>query len=100
MSPQNDYDEMSTDRLTWVVLDRLVPIDEEGLARAALIARDPDLQRLVDIGALSQEQAIATLRARQLRYRDPDDSIVWMRQPVVAGLTLLLLLFLAVTLLT
>ena len=95
-----NYDEMSTDRLTWVVLDRLVPTDEEDHARAALIARDPDLQRLVDIGALSQEQAIATLRARQLRYRDPDDAVVWMRQPLVAGLALLFLLVLAVSILT
>jgi hypothetical protein len=90
---------MSTDRLTWVVLDRLVPTDEEGLARAALIARDAELQRLVDIGALTEEQAIATLRARQLRYRDPDDSVIWMRQPLVASVVLILALLLVVTIL-
>jgi len=88
---------MNTDRLTWVVLDRLVPTDEEACARAALIARDPELQRLVDIGALSQEQAIATLRARQLRHRDPDDSVIWMRRPLVAAFVLIALLFLAVS---
>lgn len=90
---------MSTDRLTWVVLDRLVPTDEEGLARAALIARDAELQRLVDTGALTEEQAIATLRARQLRYRDPDDSVIWMRQPLVASVVLILVLLLVVTIL-
>lgn len=90
---------MSTDRLTWVVLDRLVPTDEESLARAALIARDAELQRLVDIGALTQEQAIATLRARQLRYRDPDDSVIWMRQPLVASVVLIVVLLVVVTIL-
>jgi len=87
---------MSTDRLTWVVLDRLVPTDDEARARAALISRDQELQRLVDIGALSQEQAIATLRARQLRYRDPDDSVLWMRRPLIAGAALLFALLVLV----
>ncbi len=92
-----NYDEMSTDRLTWVVLDRLVPADDEASARAALISRDPELQRLVDIGALSQEQAIASLRARQIRYRDPDDSVLWMRQPLVVAAVVLFLLLLLVS---
>jgi hypothetical protein len=89
---------MSTDRLTWLVLDRLIPTDEEAYARAALIARDPELQSLVDQGIITADQAIATLRAREDRYRDPDDSVIWMRQPLAAGLTLLFLAFLAVAL--
>ena len=94
-----NYEELSTARLTWLVLDRLVPPGEEEKARAALIARDPELRALVERGVISQDQAIARLRARQLRHRDPDDSVIWIRQPVVVGLALVFLLFLAVSIL-
>jgi hypothetical protein len=94
-----NYDEMSTARLTWLVLDRVVPPDEEAYARAALIARDPELHSLVNQGIVSEDQAIATLRARERRYRDPDESIIWIRQPVAAGAALLFFALLAVTLL-
>ena len=90
---------MSTDRLTWLVLDRLVPTDEEAYARAALIARDPELRSLVDQGTITEDQAIANLRARQLRYRDPDDSVIWIRQPLAVCLPVLLLLLLALAVL-
>ena len=50
-----NYDEMSTARLTWLVLDRLVPYDEEAYARAALIARDPELQSLVNQGLMTED---------------------------------------------
>ena len=63
-----NYDEMSTARLTWLVLDRLVPSDEEAAARAALIARDPQLRSLVVQGTLSEDDALDALRARQTRY--------------------------------
>jgi hypothetical protein len=92
-----NYDEMSTARLTWLVLDRLVPPGEEPDARAELIARDPELRGLVERGHITEDQAIATLRARQLRHRDPDDSIIWIRQPVAVCCALVLLLFLAVS---
>jgi cytochrome c-type biogenesis protein CcmH/NrfG len=72
-----NYVEMSTARLTWVVLDRLVPPDDEATARAALIARDPELQSLVTQGILTEDQAIATIRAREPRHRDPDQSTIW-----------------------
>ena len=94
-----NYEELSTARLTWLVLDRLVPDGEEANARAALIARDPELQTLVERGVITEDQAIATLRARQLRHRDPDDSVIWIRQPVAVCLALFLLLFLAVSIL-
>ena len=63
-----NYDEMTTARLTWVVLDRLVPSGEEAAARAALIARDPELHSRVTQGSLSEDEALAILRARQIRY--------------------------------
>lgn len=94
-----NYDDMSTARLTWLVLDRLVPVDEEAYARSALIARDPELQPLVERGVISEEQAIATLRAREIRHRDPDDSVIWIRQPVAVCFALMFLLFLAVSIL-
>jgi hypothetical protein len=94
-----NYDELSTARLTWLVLDRLVPDGEEEKARAALIARDPELHNLVELGVITQDQAIATLRARELRHRDPDDSVIWIKQPVAVCLALFLLLFLAVSIL-
>jgi hypothetical protein len=95
-----NYEELSTARLTWLVLDRLVPPGEEDKARAALIARDPELQTLVERGVLSNEQAIATLRTRELRHRDPDDSVIWIRQPVAVCVALVFLLFLAVSILS
>jgi len=95
-----DYDEMSTARLTWLVLDRLVPSDEEAYARSVLIARDPELQTLVERGVISDDQAIATLRARELRHRDPDDSVIWIRQPVAVCCALVFLLLLAVSILS
>ena len=78
-----NYDEMSTARLTWVVLDRLVPPDDEPAARAALIARDPELRSLVVRGVLSEDEAIAALRDRQPRHRDADRSVVWMAVTVL-----------------
>jgi hypothetical protein len=63
-----NYDEMTTARLTWLVLDRLVPADEEAAARAALIARDPELHSLVTQGTLSEGDALEALRARHTRY--------------------------------
>ena len=63
-----NYDEMSTARLTWVVLDRLVPSEEVAAAKAALIARDPELQSLVTQGVMSDDEAIEALRSRQRRY--------------------------------
>ena len=71
-SKVSDYDEMSTARLTWVVLDRLVPPDDEATARAALIARDPELQSLVRRGLMSEADALETLRLRQTRYGDDE----------------------------
>ena len=85
-----NYDEMSTARLTWVVLDRLVPPDDEAIARAALIARDPELQSLVTQGTITEDQAIATIRAREPRHRDPDRSTIWASPG--AGLVVVLLL--------
>ena len=63
-----NYDEMNTARLTWLVLDRLVPTDEEAHARAALIARDPKLHSLVTQGIITEAQALETIRSRQGRY--------------------------------
>ena len=63
-----NYDEMSTARLRWLVLDRIVPKDEEAYARAALIARDPEIQSLVNQGILTEEQAVEAIRTRQTRY--------------------------------
>ena len=94
-----DYDDLSTARLTWLVLDRLVPVGEEDKARAALIARDPELKNLVELGVITQDQAIATLRARELRHRDPDESVIWIRQPVAVCAALVFLLFLVVSIL-
>ena len=94
-----NYAEMSTARLTWLVLDRLVPVDEELYARAELISRDPELQALLDRGHITEDQAIATLRAREFRHRDPDDSVIWIRQPLAVCVPLLFLLMLAVTIL-
>ena len=68
MSPHGQYDEMSTARLTWLVLDRLVPDEEEAYARAALIARDPELATMVTQGLISEEDAVEALRLRQFRY--------------------------------
>ena len=68
MSPRNQYDEMSTARLTWVVLDRLVPPGDEDRARASLIARDPGLASRVATGVLSPSEAIDELRRRQDGY--------------------------------
>ena len=63
-----NYDEMTTARLTWLVLDRLVPIDDEAYARAALVARDPELHSMVTQGIISEAQAIEAIRTRQHRY--------------------------------
>jgi hypothetical protein len=80
-----DYDEMSTARLTWLVLDRLVPTDQEAYARAALIARDPELQSLVRQGILSDQEAVDALRARQRRYGEHEGAlgdryVLWMKR--------------------
>ena len=90
---------MSTARLTWVVLDRLVPSDEESTARAALIARDPELQSMVSQGIITEDQAIATIRVREPRHRDPDSATIWASPwPVV--LALLVFAWLVVSLLS
>ena len=80
-----NYDEMDTARLRWLVLDRIVPKDEEAYARAALIARDPELHSAVGQGLISEEQAIETLRRRQSRYGAyesaiGDRSVQWLRR--------------------
>ncbi|HVW33451.1 MAG TPA: hypothetical protein VHL53_13000 [Acidimicrobiia bacterium] len=79
-----NYDEMSTARLTWVVLDRLVPPDEEPAARQALIARDPELHSLVRRGIMTEADALETLRLRQRRYGD-DEGLVGDRLVRLAG---------------
>ena len=85
-----DYDQMSTARLTWVVLDRLVPSEDVSAAKAALIARDPELHNLVFQGVMSENEAIAALRARQPRHRDPvpDRSLMRIAAVVLAVLVL------------
>ena len=80
-----NYDEMSTARLKWLVLDRIVPRDEEAYARAALIARDPEIQSLVNQGILTEDQAVDAIRTRQTRYGDDegiigDRFVVWARR--------------------
>jgi hypothetical protein len=88
-----NYDEMSTARLTWVVLDRLVPGDEVAEARAALIARDPELQSLVAQGVMSDTEAIAALRGRQTRYGGQvpaNGGAAWAKRvAMVAGTTIM-----------
>ena len=79
-----NYDEMSTARLKWLVLDRIVPRDEESYARAALIARDPEIQSLVNQGTISEEQALEAIRT-QTRYGDDegmigDRFVVWVKR--------------------
>ena len=63
-----NYDELDTARLEWVVLDGLVPPDDEPAARAALIARDRELRSRVTRGVLTEDEAIEILRRRQSRY--------------------------------
>ena len=92
-----NYDEMTTARLTWVVLDRLVPPDDEPAARAALIARDRDLAVQVATGALSEDEAIETLR-RHGHYGPVGDPAV-VRLLAVLVVALLILAGLAVALL-
>jgi len=80
-----NYDEMTTARLTWLVLDRLVPTDEEAYARAALIARDRELHSLVNQGIISEAEALETIRARQHRYGNyegfiGDRCVLWAKR--------------------
>jgi hypothetical protein len=80
-----NYDEMSTARLKWLVLDRIVPRDEEAYARAALIARHPEIQSRVNQGILSEEQALEAIRAGQTRYGDNegflgDQFVLWAKR--------------------
>jgi hypothetical protein len=80
-----NYDEMSTARLMWLVLDRIVPKDEEPYARAALIARDPEIQSRVNQGLMTEEQAVNAMRTGQTRYGDDegvigDRLVVWTRR--------------------
>ena len=80
-----NYDEMSTARLRWLVLDRIVPRDEESYARAALIARDPEIQSLVKQGILSEDQALEAIRTGQTRYGDAegligDRLVLWVKR--------------------
>lgn len=70
-----NYDELTTARLTWVVLDRLVPTEEEAIARAALIARDPELHSLVSQGIMSEREALEAIRARQWRYGSREGAV-------------------------
>jgi hypothetical protein len=79
------YDEMSTARLKWLVLDRIVPRDEEAYARAALIARDPEIQSLVNQGILTEDEAIEAVRTGQTRYGDDegligDRLVLWVKR--------------------
>ena len=94
--PRNSYEEMSTARLTWVVLDRLVPGEDVAAAKAALIARDPELQSLVTQGVMSVDEAIAAVRAREPRHRDPDERSLLWAVPLVLILALVFLGWLAV----
>jgi hypothetical protein len=87
---------MSTARLTWVVLDRLVPSDEAAAARAALIARDPELQSLVAQGIMSEHEAIEALRSRQTRYGAGGRPTIWV-VPVVVVVVAGLLVWLVIT---
>ena len=80
-----NYDEMSTARLKWLVLDRIVPRDEEAYAKAALIARDPEIQSLVNQGLMSEEQALEIIRTGQTRYGDDegmigDRLVLWVKR--------------------
>jgi hypothetical protein len=84
-----NYDEMTTARLTWLVLDRLVPTDEEAYARAALIARDPELHSMVSQGLMSEREAIEALRSRQFRYGNAegligDRMVLWVKRMAAA----------------
>jgi hypothetical protein len=69
---------MSTARLTWVVLDRLVPSDQVADAKAALIARDPELSSYVAQGIMSLDEAVEAFRSRQSRYGDARRPIPWV----------------------
>jgi hypothetical protein len=80
-----NYDEMSTARLKWLVLDRIVPRDEEAYARAALIARDPEIQSLVNQGLMTEEQAVEAIKTGQTRYGDDegflgDRLVLWAKR--------------------
>ena len=80
-----NYDEMSTARLKWLVLDRIVPRDEEAYARAVLIARDPQIQSLVNQGLMTEEQAVEAIRTGQSRYGDDegflgDRVVLWAKR--------------------
>jgi hypothetical protein len=80
-----NYDEMSTARLKWLVLDRIVPKDEEAYARAALIARDPEIQSLVNQGLMTEEQAVNAIKTGQTRYGEDegfigDRLVLWTRR--------------------
>jgi hypothetical protein len=90
VSPQGNYDEMSTARLTWVVLDRLVPPDDEAVARAALIARDPELATRVAVGTVSEAEAIDELRRRQGGYRPAGDAAAVRMLSVLVAVLLIL----------
>jgi len=80
------YDELDTGQLEWVVLDRLVPPDDESAARKALIARNPELRSLVLRGMLSEEEAVELLRTRQSRYASGAGAWQWVRWAItVAG---------------
>ena len=89
-----NYDEFDTARLTWVVVDRLVPPDDEPAARRALIARDPELRSLVLRGMLSEEEAVDIFAER--RGRRPARRRV---TPVVVAVLVLLALWLVLRLL-
>ena len=80
-----NYDEMSTARLRWLVLDRIIPQDEEAYARAALIARDPEIQSLVNQGLMTEEEALEAIRTGQTRYGDDegilgDHLVLWVKR--------------------
>jgi hypothetical protein len=80
-----NYDEMSTARLRWLVLDRIVPRDEEAYARAALIARDPEIQSLVNQGLMTEDEAVEIIRTGQTPYGDDetmigDRLVLWVKR--------------------
>jgi hypothetical protein len=92
-----NYDEMTTARLTWVVLDELVPPDDEASAQAELIARDPELRGLVAQGVLSEDEAIGRLRERHGRYGEQPGGGVLRGQLVLMSLIVLCLVWAGVT---
>jgi hypothetical protein len=89
-----NYDELDTARLTWVVVDRLVPPDDEPAARTALLARDPELRSLVLRGVLTEDEAVEIFAERQGRRAHRDRAPRWAAGALAAVLLLALWLVL------